>query len=66
MHWALEPGLKDNNPAREKFTPYRLLETSTPVGNLAESLADIKGLRTQVRTLGLSSYIFRNCGGDRM
>ncbi|EOB04232.1 hypothetical protein Anapl_14702 [Anas platyrhynchos] len=42
-----KPGLKDNNPAREKFTPYRLLETSTPVGNLAESLADIKGLRTQ-------------------
>lgn len=64
MHWALEPGLKDNNPAMKNLhLKDLLLEIPTQVSNPTGSLTDIKGLLVQVRTLRLTSYIFRSCRG---
>lgn len=64
MHWALEPGLKDNNPAMKILhLKDLLLEIPTQVSNSAGSLTDIKGLLIQVRTLRLTSCIFRSCRG---
>lgn len=64
MHWALEPGLKDNNPAMKNLRlKDLLLKIPIQVSNPTGILTDIKGLLIQGRILRFPSYIFRSCRG---